>query len=152
MDPTWKQEIVGSKAGLLDPLLNGVARRRRDLELHRTLCLLLHDDGPRGDLVAMTDVPKLQLHQVTAPELAVDAQIEQRQFPHPIRHLKADPKRPDVLQLDTWRTTSDRSFAFGASNATVFGADVLMLLAIGDTGVPVGLSPGPDFTIARLDL
>ncbi len=53
---------------------------------------------------------------------------------------------------DTWRTTSDRSFAFGASNATDFVADVLMLLAIGDTGVPVGLSPGPDLTIASLDL
>ena len=44
------------------------------------------------------------------------------------------------------------SFAFGASNATVFVADVLMLLTIGDAGVPVSLSPGPDFTIASLDL
>ena len=37
-------------------------------------------------------------------------------------------------------------------NATVDVADVLMLLAIGDTGVPVGLSPGRGFTMTSLDL
>jgi hypothetical protein len=49
-------------------------------------------------------------------------------------------------------TTSARSFAFGAGNATVDVADLLIPLAIGDTGVPVDLSPGRGFTIASLDL
>jgi hypothetical protein len=100
VDSAWKQEVVGSKSGLLDPLLNCVARRRCDLKLHGTLRLLLHDDGSRGDLVAMTDVANLQFHQVAAPELAVNAEIEQRKFTNSVCHLKADPQRPNVLQLE----------------------------------------------------
>jgi hypothetical protein len=37
-------------------------------------------------------------------------------------------------------------------NATVDVADGLMLLAIGDTGIPVGLGPGRGFTLTSLDL
>jgi Ca2+-binding RTX toxin-like protein len=37
-------------------------------------------------------------------------------------------------------------------NATVDVADILMLLGIGDTGVPIGLSPGRGFTFSSLDL
>ena len=71
---------------------------------------------------------------------------------HVGRRYMWPPKSAPTSSADTWRTTSARSFASGASNATVFVADVLMLLTIGDTGVPGGLSPGPDFTIASLDL
>ncbi len=37
-------------------------------------------------------------------------------------------------------------------NATVDSADGLYLLAIGDTGVPIGLGPGRGFTMTSLDL
>jgi Ca2+-binding RTX toxin-like protein len=43
-------------------------------------------------------------------------------------------------------------FEDGDDNATVDAADILRLLGIGDTGVPVGLSPGRGFTLSSLDL
>jgi hypothetical protein len=73
------------------------------------LRLLLHDDGPRGDLIAMTDVANLQFHQVAAPELAVNAEIEQRKFTDSVCHLKAHSQRPDVLQLERRLLTDDLS-------------------------------------------
>ncbi len=114
VDSAWEQEVVRSKSSLLDPLLNCVARRRCDLKLHGTLRLLLHDDGSRGDLIAMTDVANLQLHQIAAPELAVNAKIEKRKFTNPVCHLKADPQRPNVLQLEGRLLTDDLSLFQGS--------------------------------------
>ena len=48
----------------------------RDLELHRALRLVLHDDGARRHLVSMTHVPNLQSDEVASAQLAVDAQVE----------------------------------------------------------------------------
>ena len=87
VDPAWKDEVVGPQSGLLDPLLHGFARGRGDLELHWTLGLVLHDHGAGGHLVAVADVPDLQTHEMAASQLAVDSQVEEREFPHPTLHL-----------------------------------------------------------------
>jgi hypothetical protein len=58
---------------------------------------LLHDNRPRGNVVAATDIPYPQLHQVTGPQLAVDRKIEQGKFPEAIRELQPYPDRPDFL-------------------------------------------------------
>lgn len=53
MQPTEKQEVLALRAGLLDPRLQDVPRCLCDLELDRTLRLVLNDDGVRRHLVVM---------------------------------------------------------------------------------------------------
>ena len=48
----------------------------------------------------MTDIADLQRHQVASTQLAVDAQIEERELKHPVLHLKSDPKCPNLLELE----------------------------------------------------
>ena len=64
----------------MDPLVHRLTRDRRDLKLDRPAGLLLLDDGARRDPFAARDVADLQCHEVAATQLAVDAQIEQRQL------------------------------------------------------------------------
>jgi len=90
MGAARKQEVLRSQPGLLDPLLHGISSRLGDLELHGPLRLVLHDDGARCHLVAVTDVPHFQADEVTASQLAIDAEVEQRQLTHPLLHLQAN--------------------------------------------------------------
>lgn len=53
VQPAGKQEVLELRAGLLDPRLQDVPRCLCDLELDRTLRLVLHDDGARRHLVAI---------------------------------------------------------------------------------------------------
>ena len=98
--PAREQEVLGPQARLLDPPLHGLAGHAGDLELNRALRLVLHHDGPGRDLVPVTDVPDSQADQVAASQLAVDAQVEQRELTNPVLHLQADAQRPDVLGLE----------------------------------------------------
>lgn len=100
MDAAREQEVVGLQPSELDPLLYGVTGSGRDLKLNRSLGLVLHHDSSRGNLVAVADVAHLQRDEVASAKLAVDAQVEEREFADPVLHLKTNPKRPDVLQLE----------------------------------------------------
>lgn len=71
-----------------------------DLEMHRTLGLVLHDDGACRHGFAVADVPDLESDEVAAAKLAVDAQVEQGELAHPALHLETDAQRPDVLELE----------------------------------------------------
>ena len=73
VDPAWKDEIVQSQPGSLDPLLHGLPRGRCDLELHGALSLVLHHHGTGGHLVAVADVPNLEADEVATAKLAVDS-------------------------------------------------------------------------------
>ena len=86
--------------GLLDPLLHGLARGRCDLELQRTLRIVLNHRGTGGHVVAVADVPNLEADEVAPAQLAVDSQVEEGELAHPVFHLQANMKRPDVLELE----------------------------------------------------
>ena len=100
MHAAWEQEVLGLQSGGLDPLLHGVTGSWRDLELNGSLGLVLHHDGPRGELVAVADVADLEGNEVTSAKLAVDAQVEKREVAYSILHLKTNSKCPDVLELE----------------------------------------------------
>src|SRR5450432_3413810 len=100
VDATRKDEVVRSQSGLLDPLLDSVASYWCDLELNRTLGLVLHNDGPSCHLVTVADVPHSEANEVAAAQLAVDPQIEEGELARPAFHLKAYAKCPDVLDLE----------------------------------------------------
>jgi len=90
MQRAGEQEVLRLQTGLLDPGLQGFPGGLGDLELHRALGLVLHDDRACRHLVAMTHVPHLERDEIAAAQLAVDAQIEEREFAQPALHLEAD--------------------------------------------------------------
>jgi hypothetical protein len=100
MDATRKHEVVRPQPGLLDPLLDGVAGCWGELELNRTLSLLLHHHGARCHLVAVADVPDLEAGEIAATQLAVDPKVEEGKFAHPVFHPQADSEGPDVFELE----------------------------------------------------
>jgi hypothetical protein len=61
---------------------------------------VLHDNGTRRHLVSMAHIPDFEGDEVASSQLAVDAEVEERQFSHPALHLEADAQRPDVLELE----------------------------------------------------
>ena len=71
----------GSKSSGLNPA--GLIRAPgspRDLELHWTLGLVLHDHSARGHLIAIAPVPLLLGLEGASPQLAVDAKIDECDF------------------------------------------------------------------------
>jgi hypothetical protein len=52
--------ILGLQASVSDPRVNRVARRGRDLKLHRALSLVLHDHCAASDTIAMAHVTHAQ--------------------------------------------------------------------------------------------
>ena len=56
VESTGKKKVVGFQCRLLDPRLQGLSSNSRNLELHWTLGLVLHDDGSVGHLIAMGHV------------------------------------------------------------------------------------------------
>jgi hypothetical protein len=106
VNATRKHEVVGLQSRVLDPLLYGVAGRRRDLKLNGTLGLVLHHYRSRGHLVAVANVPDLEADEVTASKLAVDSKVEKSKFTDSVVHLETDSECPDVLELE-WRLLAD---------------------------------------------
>ena len=80
------------------PCPDRFTRRRGNFELNRPLRFLLHDCRRSRDLIAMAYITYLQLEQVTATKLAVDAKIEQRQFTRSVPELQPHSDCPDVFQ------------------------------------------------------
>jgi hypothetical protein len=57
-------------------LRHKTGRSFRDLELHRPLDLLLHDDRPRGHATALEDIVNALCNKVTPAQLTVDGEVE----------------------------------------------------------------------------
>ena len=62
---------------------------------------------PRRDPFAVTDISNLQLEQIASPQLAVDTEIEERQFPHSVEDLKPNADSPDLLKFQ-WRFLTNK--------------------------------------------
>src|SRR6266699_1872280 len=97
-----KEELLRLQAGGRDPGTDCVPRFFGDLELHRPLGLLLHDDRTRGDMTALEHNANVKPHQIAPAQLAVDGEIEQREFPGSMIQLQSNPNGPDLLQLQRW--------------------------------------------------
>jgi hypothetical protein len=95
-----KREVLWLAPGLLDPSLQSVTGGPRDLELHRALGLVLHDEGAASYLIPMAHVPNLEGDKVASAQLAVDALVEECEFSHSMLHLEMHSQRPDVLYLE----------------------------------------------------
>src|SRR6266566_622029 len=97
-----KEELLRLQAGGRDPGTDRVPRLFGDLELHRPLGLLLHDNRAWGNMTALEHIANVKPHQVAPAQLAVDGEIEQREFPDSMSQLQSNPDGPDLLQLQRW--------------------------------------------------
>jgi hypothetical protein len=60
----------------------------------------LHHDGACSDPVAVADIANLQLDEIASPQLAIDAKVEQRQFPRSAINLQPDTYCPNLPELE----------------------------------------------------
>jgi len=58
-------------------------------------------------ITAVADVPDFESDEVTAAQIAVDAQIEQCQFTCSVFHLQPHPKCPNVFEFERGLLTDD---------------------------------------------
>src|SRR5437773_6018493 len=58
-----------------DPRGHRVSRLVSDLELHRPLCLLLHDNRALGNMTALNHIVDAKCYEITPAQFAVDARL-----------------------------------------------------------------------------
>ena len=73
---TGEQIVLRLQIRRFDPCGDSGSGRFGQLELHRSLCLSLHNHRTEQDLIGVRHVPTSQTHQITAAQLAVDRQVE----------------------------------------------------------------------------
>src|SRR5207342_1237529 len=100
--PTRKEELLRLQAGGRDPVTDRLPRLFGDLELHRPLGLLLHDNRAWDDMATLEHIANVKSHQIARAQLAVDGEIEQREFAGAMIELQSNPDGPDLLQLQWW--------------------------------------------------
>src|SRR6266478_1355321 len=105
-----KEELLWLQMGRRDPRVHRVPRLLGDLELDRALGLLLHDYRPRRDRSALDDIVDAKPNQIAPAQLAVDTEIEQREFPDSMVQLQSNPDGPDLLQLQCWFLAEQLAF------------------------------------------
>src|SRR5438105_4265727 len=62
----WKKELLRLQAGGRDPGTDRVPRLFGDLELHRPLGLLLHDNRAWGDMTVLEHIANRKPHKLAA--------------------------------------------------------------------------------------
>jgi hypothetical protein len=72
----WKEELLRLQVRRADPCRDRVSRLFGDLELHRSLGLLLHDNRSRGDVTALDHIVDAESNQIATAQLAVDREVE----------------------------------------------------------------------------
>ena len=84
-----------------------IPRLLGDLELHWSLCFLLHDNRAAGDMTALDHIVDAQRDQITPAQFAVDGKVEQCEFPGSMIQLQPNPDRPDLLWFQ-WRLLAEQ--------------------------------------------
>ncbi len=112
-----EQEIVGFLASGLEVVIDRLAGLLGDLELDRSAGLPLAHSGSIDGVPLRRDILHLEVHHVTAPQLAIDCQIEERQIPDPPGELQPCPYGPNMSRLQ-WRLRP-REFALVPGLASI---------------------------------
>ena len=95
-----EEVVLGSQRSCSDPVGQCTAREVGDFELYWAMRLLLHDDAPRGDPITVGNIAHPELHEIAAPELTIDGQVEQRELPNSFSQLQSDADGPNVLEFE----------------------------------------------------
>ena len=98
-DPAREEPVSVSKPSFPDPGIQCLARCGRDLETDRRPGLLLDHARALPGHTHLGNIGHRQAHQIAAPELGVDGEIEEGEVANALGKLKADADRPDLLRL-----------------------------------------------------
>src|SRR3974390_108918 len=95
--PAWEHEIIASEFSATNPIPHRFSGLLGNLELDRSLRLLLHYNGASCNTFSMHDISNFKLHQIARSQLTVNGEIKQSEFPCPLRQLEAYADRPNLL-------------------------------------------------------
>jgi len=102
-----KEELLRLQTGRCDPRSDCAPRLFGDLELHRPLGLLLHDNRAGGDMTALDHVVDTKSNQIAPAQLAINGEVEESEFPGSMIQLQSNPDGSDLFQLQ-WRLLSEQ--------------------------------------------
>jgi hypothetical protein len=97
MEPARPKVVASEQRGTFDPALYGFARLFGDLELDGPLGLDLQDRGTLLHVARDEDVSGFEPHEFTAPQPAVDGNVEEGEVTDVVRYLETHADRPNVL-------------------------------------------------------
>jgi hypothetical protein len=96
----WEDVVIERAASVDEPGEQAVAGLLRQFELDRLLRFLLDGGRALADGGVHHELACPQPHQIAAPELAVDRQIEHRQVAEPLLALEMEADGPNLLGLE----------------------------------------------------
>jgi len=99
VDSAGKRIILGQSAAMLEPCQKAPASVRHDFELNGSARLLLNYHCPRSQLSTRHQVADLDLHQITAPQFAVDRKIKQRPISKSVFAIEMKANGPNLSWL-----------------------------------------------------
>lgn len=97
MDSAWEHEIIEAASPPQQPCCQARAGVRCNFKLYGPPGLPLDDHRAVADFRTGHEVADLKLHQIAAPQPAVDRQVEQRTVAEPLLAIKEEPDRPNLL-------------------------------------------------------
>lgn len=97
VEPAWKHIVGSCTSTSLEPCSKATASVSRDLELHWPTGFLLDHHRAVSDFRPGQEITYLQLHQITAAELAVDCEVEQCPIPQSLFAIKEETDRLNLL-------------------------------------------------------
>jgi hypothetical protein len=77
------------------------------------MSLLLHDDHAASNAISVADISHSQLYEITGPKLAIETEVEEREFALAMGELKAYANSPDFLQPEGCLLTDNLSLVPG---------------------------------------
>jgi len=85
--------------------------------MHRPLGLPLHDNCTGGDMTALDHIMDAKRYQIAPAQLAVDGEVEQREFSGSMIQLQPNPNGPDFFQLQRGLLTKQLALIPGCCTA-----------------------------------
>ena len=96
----WGRVVFECSTPVFKPSLEAGASRFEQLEPDRPARLLLRDSGSRSHPAAADEFSDPDFHHVTASQLAVDGQVEQRTVAETPFSIEPEPDSPNPLWLE----------------------------------------------------
>jgi hypothetical protein len=118
MEPAGPEVVASEHCRAFDPALDRFARLVGDLELDGPLGLALQDRGALIHMARYEDVPHLQAHEITTPQLGVDGHVEEGEVADVVRYLEPHADRPDMFWLKRAFLTDNAALVSGRDFCT----------------------------------
>ena len=97
METAWPEILTTHHLRILDPSLQGHARRFSDLETDRLARFAMCDRSTLFDTPRSVNIVHSQADQIATSELAIDGHVKQREITPIVCHFQTDTDGPDMF-------------------------------------------------------